>query len=42
MAPKVKACVRFAREGNGRSAVTSLEHAKKAVEGRAGTTVTPG
>lgn len=42
MAPKIKACIRFAREGHGRSAITSLELAEEAVRGQAGTTITPG
>jgi carbamate kinase len=41
MGPKVKACVRFARAGGRAGIITSLEEAPRALQGFAGTCITP-
>ncbi|HEY9228063.1 MAG TPA: carbamate kinase [Gemmatimonadaceae bacterium] len=40
MAPKIRAAVDFVRRTNGRAVITSLSHGKRALRGRAGTTIT--
>lgn len=40
MAPKIRAAVDFVRRTKGRAIITSLEHGKQAVRGKAGTTIT--
>jgi carbamate kinase len=41
MGPKVEATVRFLKAGGRSAIITSLDHAKEALEGKAGTTVKP-
>ncbi len=40
MAPKIRASIDFVRHTGGRAIITSLEHGRDAVHGRAGTTIT--
>lgn len=41
MRPKIEAAIRFLRFGGERVIITSLDHAKDALEGRSGTIITP-
>lgn len=41
MEPKVRAAIRFIEAGGERAIIASLDHAMDALEGRAGTTITP-
>lgn len=42
MGPKVRACIHFIRSGGSEGIITSLDHAMAALNGEAGTRVTPG
>ena len=41
MEPKIRAAIRFLESGGERAIIASLDHAMDALEGRAGTTITP-